>query len=546
MNPVSVVRERIEAGARQLSGVRRLASAGALPLRPDIAIRAALVGKRWGATVAAGVAMNTLRYPDEVALIDERGNLTWRELHRRTNALAHALAERGVTAQAAVAIMCRNHRGFVETMIATSKLGADAVFLNTGFAGPQLGEVLEREDVTLAVYDEEFVAVFDEAGFDGHRLVAWTDGESDIETLDAVIAGCSDGDLAPPGKPGRTIILTSGTTGTPKGAQRDAPKAPLSEVGTALSRIPLRAREPIVIGPPVFHGLGYGFLGFSLLMAAPAILRREFDAEQLLADVARHRATTVVVVPVMLHRVMELPESTRQRHDTSTLRVVVCSGSALPVELADRVLDAFGDVLYNFYGTTEAAWAAVATPDDLRAAPGTVGRPPDGTRIVLLDDNDNEVPRGEHGRIFVGNDLVFEGYTGGENKDFVDGLVSTGDVGWFDDDGRLFVEGRDDDMIVSGGENVFPGEVEELLATHDAVSEVAVVGVDDDEMGQRLAAYVVPAGGAKPDPDELKSFVKSKLARHKVPRDIELVDELPRTETGKTLRRELRETADSS
>jgi fatty-acyl-CoA synthase len=306
-----------------------------------------------------------------------------------------------------------------------------------------------------------------------------------------------------------------------------------------LSRIPLRAREPIVVGPPLFHGLGYGFIGFSLMMAAPALVRRRFDPEQTLADIARHRATTMVVVPVMLRRILELPEAVRRRYDTSSLRVVVCSGAALPTELAERFLDEFGDVLYNFYGTTEAAWAAVATPTDLREAPGTVGRPPEGTRIVLLDDNNNEVAPGEHGRIFVGNDLLFEGYTGGDNKESVDGLVSTGDVGWFDDDGRLFVEGRDDDMIVSGGENVFPGEIEEFLVGHEAVREVAVIGVDDDEMGQRLAAFVVPAEGTQPDPDALRSFVKENLANYKVPRDIEVVDELPRTETGKILRRKL-------
>jgi acyl-CoA synthetase (AMP-forming)/AMP-acid ligase II len=525
---------------KQVSGARALARAGAVPLRPDIVVRSALAARRWGATVAAGVVMNAMRYPGAVGFIDDRGALTWRELQQRSNALAHAFSERGLKAGQAVALMCRNHRGFVDAMLAASKLGADAVFLNTGFAGPQLREVLQREEVTLAVYDEEFADVFAEAAFDGPHVVAWREDSAD-ESLDDLIASSDDADLAPPPRPGRTVILTSGTTGTPKGARRDAPSNPLSEVNAALSRIPLRAREPIVVAPPLFHGLGYGFVGFSLMMAAPALVRRRFDAEQTLADIARHRATTMVVVPVMLRRILELPEAVRRRYDTSSLRVVVCSGSALPTELAQRFLDEFGDVLYNFYGTTEAAWAAVATPTDLREAPGTVGRPPDGTRILLLDDDNNEVARGEHGRIFVGNDLLFEGYTGGDNKDFVDGLVSTGDVGWFDENGRLFVEGRDDDMIVSGGENVFPGEVEELLATHDAVREVAVVGVDDDEMGQRLAAFVVPADGAKADADGLRSFVKENLANYKVPRDVEIVEDLPRTETGKVLRRELRE-----
>ena len=541
MNSIGAARDLAASMRKQVSGARALAGAGALPVRPDVLAQTALAARRWGATVAAGVVMNARRYPDDVAFIDERGARTWREMHLRSNALARGLAERGVQPRQAVALMCRNHRGFVDAMLAVSKLGADAVFLNTGFAGPQLREVLEREEVVAAVYDEEFGETFDNAGFDAPRLLAWTDADDvKADTVDDVIDAADDSDLRPPDRPGRTVILTSGTTGTPKGAQRDAPSNPLAEVSAALSRIPLRAREPIVVGPPLFHGLGYGFIGFSLMMAAPALVRRRFDPEQTLADIARHRATTMVVVPVMLRRILELPDATRRRYDTSSLRVVVCSGAALPRELSERVLEEFGDVLYNFYGTTEAAWAAVATPTDLREAPGTVGRPPEGTRLVLLDDDDKQVPPGEHGRIFVGNDLLFEGYTGGDNKDFVDGLVSTGDIGWFDDDGRLFVEGRDDDMIVSGGENLFPGEVEELLATHDAVREVAVVGVDDDEMGQRLAAFVVPANG-KPDPEDLRSFVRHNLANYKVPRDIEIVDELPRTETGKVLRRRLTE-----
>src|SRR4051812_31393187 len=392
MNPVRAARDLAASAAKQLSGARALAGPGALPVRPDVLVQTALAARRWGATVAAGVVMNAMRYPDDVAFIDDRGALTWRELHLRSNALARVLAERGVRPRQAVALMCRNHRGFVDAMLAVSKLGADAVFLNTGFAGPQLREVLDREEVVAAVYDEEFGEVFDKAGFDGPRLLAWTDAdEVEADTVDDVIDATDGSDLRPPDRPGRTVILTSGTTGTPKGAQRDAPSNPLAEVSAALSRIPLRAREPIVVGPPLFHGLGYGFIGFSLMMAAPALVRRRFDPEQTLADIARHRATTMVVVPVMLQRILELPEAVRRGYDTSSLRVVVCSGAALPTELAERFLDEFGDVLYNFYGTTEAAWAAVATPTDLREAPGTVGRPPEGTRIVLLDDNNIEV-----------------------------------------------------------------------------------------------------------------------------------------------------------
>jgi acyl-CoA synthetase (AMP-forming)/AMP-acid ligase II len=223
---------------------------------------------------------------------------------------------------------------------------------------------------------------------------------------------------------------------------------------------------------------------------------------------------------------------------------VPVSGSALPGAISDKWMDHFGENLYNLYGSTEVAWATIATPQDLREAPGTAGRPPRGTVVKLLDDEGREVPPGETGRIFVGNEMAMDGYTGGGGKQVVAGLMSSGDLGHFDPQGRLFVAGRDDEMIVSGGENVFPREVEDLLARHDAVADVAVVGVEDEEFGQRLRAFVVVESGRAPSADELKDHVKANLARYKVPREIVFIEELPRNATGKVLKRELREHED--
>jgi acyl-CoA synthetase (AMP-forming)/AMP-acid ligase II len=246
------------------------------------------------------------------------------------------------------------------------------------------------------------------------------------------------------------------------------------------------------------------------------------------------------MVPVMLKRILDLPEETHRRYDTSSLRTVAVSGSALSGELANRFMDEFGDILYNLYGSTEVAWVSIATPRDLRRAPGTAGRAPPGTEIRIVDDEGLEVLPGETGRIFVRNSAPFEGYTGGGSKEVIDGFMATGDVGHLDDAGRLFVEGRDDDMIVSGGENVFPQEVEELLEARGDVREAAVIGVEDAEWGQRLKAFVVPRAG-EPSEEELKEYVRRNLARYKVPREIELLDELPRNQIGKVLKRELRE-----
>jgi acyl-CoA synthetase (AMP-forming)/AMP-acid ligase II len=226
--------------------------------------------------------------------------------------------------------------------------------------------------------------------------------------------------------------------------------------------------------------------------------------------------------------------------------VIAASGSALPGELATKTMDAFGDVLYNLYGSTEVAWATIATPADLRAAPGTAGRPPRGTIVRLYDEQGELVTKpAETGRIFVGNEMLFEGYTGGGGKDVIDGLMATGDVGHFDEEGRLFVDGRDDEMIVSGGENVFPREVEDLIADHAAIDEVAIIGVEDEQFGQRLKAYAVKTKGGKVDEAELKAYVKKNLAGYKVPREIVFMDELPRNATGKVLKRELLEQHDN-
>jgi fatty-acyl-CoA synthase len=276
-----------------------------------------------------------------------------------------------------------------------------------------------------------------------------------------------------------------------------------------------------------------------LPLAATMVLRRRFDPEDAIRAVAEHRARTLVVVPVMMQRILELDPAVRARYDLSSLRVTAASGSALPGELATTWMDEIGDNLYNLYGSTEVAWATIATPEDMRAAPGTAGRPPHGTMLRIVDERGRELPQGETGRIFVGNEMTFEGYTGGGDKERLDGLLSSGDVGHFDAAGRLFIDGRDDEMIVSGGENVFPREVEDLLADHEAVAEAAALGVDDEEFGQRLRAFVVTREGADVSEDELKVYVKKNLARYKVPREIVFLDELPRNATGKVMKREL-------
>jgi acyl-CoA synthetase (AMP-forming)/AMP-acid ligase II len=511
------------------------------PERPDHLWNTARALLRFGTTPAAGYTASARNFPDEAAIVDELGTLSFREVDERTNALAHALRAEGLRAGDNVAVMCRNHRGWIDAVVACSKLGANALFLNTAFSGPQLADVAKREKPKAVVYDHEFEEVLHDASRRRKRFIAWhepEDGKVSDPLLDELIDRGDPSGVTPPGQQGRAIILTSGTTGTPKGAERSMPKT-VDPIASLLSVIPLRARERTMIAAPLFHAWGFANWALGISLASTVVLKRKFDEEATLSLTAQHECTALVVVPVMIQRILELDDEILDRYDLSKVKAFPVSGSALPGALSDRWMDHFGENLYNLYGSTEVAWATIATPRDLREAPGTAGRPPRDSVVKIYSEDGKPVEPGESGRIFVGNAVQFEGYTGGGNKDEIDGLLSSGDVGHFDDDGRLFIDGRDDDMIVSGGENVFPAEVEDLLMGHSNVADVAVFGVEDEKFGQRLKAVIVKRGELSEK--QVQDYVKKNLAGYKSPRDVVFVDELPRTSTGKVLKRELQD-----
>jgi len=525
--------------SRTLEAFQVLSQAGFLS--PSFLRSLAGATRKYGSTSATGFHAAAQRNPEGVALIDEAGEMTFAELDRSTNAIARALAAAGVRAGDGVGLFARNHRGFVQAQAALDKLGANTLLLNTGFAAPQLKEVCKREGTQVILYDEEFRPMVEEGAGHLTRFVTWAEGPAEEKTLRDLAAEHPGDVVESPSQQGRVTVLTSGTTGTPKGAQRTVKRQGLDTFVGLFGRMPLRVGTRTLIAAPTFHSWG----GFHLLIAAQLgctiHLQRRFDPESTLQAIQRHRPHVLAVVPVMMQRILDLGPEVIGRYDTSSLELVCASGSALPGELALRWMDQFGDHVYNFYGSTEVAQASIAMPDELRAAPGTAGRPPRGTIVKILDEQGQEVPPGQTGRIFVANENQFEGYTGGGNKEVIDGLMSSGDVGHFDENGLLFVDGRDDDMIVSGGENVFPREVEDLLADHEDVVEAAVIGVPDTEFGQRLKGFVVAKSGAAADEAALKTYVKNNLARYKVPREIVFLDELPRNPTGKVLKRVLAE-----
>lgn len=528
-NPVSDTAYRLKV-FRQIGLIK--------PTLPHKLAKMGLEFIKWGPSFPSGVGIIAARHPHQLAVIDDAGEITWSELRAKINQLSHALQERGVGAGDSVALLARNHRNFIIAMVAIMQLGGRVLLLNTMASGSQLAELTERENAKLILLDEEFLAVGEAAGRD-KLLLTWADSQNpEIATIDDVMASQPTSATAKPKRSGQVIIFTSGTTGLPKGAKREEPDG-LDPMITFFGAIPYRGNSTVVLASPLFHSWGLINFGFGLMTSPTYVLRRRFSAEQVLKDIEKYRADALVVVPLMMQRMVDVDQDVIQATDVSSLRITAASGSALAGDLATQFMDTFTDSVYNFYGATEVGWATIASPEDLRAAPGTAGRPPWHTTVKILDADGNELSQGATGTIYVGNDMPFGGYTDGNTKKFAGDLMSTGDLGHFDADGRLFVSGRDDDMIVSGGENVFPRELEDALSTHPDIADCVVTGVPDETFGQALAAYVVTREGATLTHEEVVVFAKDRVARFAVPKATVFLDELPRNPTGKVMKRDL-------
>jgi acyl-CoA synthetase (AMP-forming)/AMP-acid ligase II len=544
---VNKLQQYVERGANELHYLRKIIESGAFGLEPPQNYAAVVADiAKWG-EFGMLPSHNARRAPNRAALIDEEGTLTYRELDEAAHAVANGLLAKGVRGGDGVAILARNHRWFVIANYGAARVGARIILLNSEFSGPQIKEVAEREGAKVIIYDDEYTKAVSKAEPTLGKLRALgvnpdadePSGSTD-ETLEELIARSSRAPAPKASRHASIIILTSGTTGTPKGANRSTPPT-LAPVGGILSHVPFKAGEVTSLPSPMFHALGYLHATIAMFLGSTLVLRRKFRPPLVLEDIEKHRATAMVVVPVMLSRILDALEKLDTKPDLSSLKIVFVSGSQLGAELATRALKDLGPVIYNMYGSTEIAFATIAGPKDLERNAATVGPVVKGVKVKIFDDNGNELPQGEVGRIFVGNAFPFEGYTGGGHKQIIDGLLSSGDVGYFDEHGLLYVSGRDDEMIVSGGENVFPAEVEDLISGHPDVVEATAIGVEDKEWGHRLRAFVVKKQDASVDEDTIKHYVRDHLARYKVPREVVFLEELPRNPTGKILKRELRE-----
>jgi fatty-acyl-CoA synthase len=491
-------------------------------------------------------AQNT---PDKIALVDRGRSYTFRELDETADRIARGLVARGAQKGASGVLMMKNRAEFFLLQVAIARIGGAAVSVSWRSTPEELVYLVDHCGATFVFADHDVLDVVERALPNLPR----------VKPESVFVVGGDDPRFAPlralerEGEPladetenAAVVIYTSGTTGKPKGAVRKFPKETMQQALRTVALTPMRHDDIHLAVCPLYHSTAFGFSTLSFLLGATVVLLEEFRPEAFLDAVERHGITMTTLVPTMLHRILALPPEVRRRYDTSSLRTIVTCGAPLPGPIATAALDAFGDILYNFYGATETGLVTLAGPAELRKYPTTIGKAIPGNTVLLLDDDGNPVPPGQVGELFVRSPLLVEGYhknaeaTAQSQKQQA---FSVGDLARMEPDGCIFIEGRKRDMIISGGVNVYPAEVEQCLEDHPGVAEAAVIGVPDNEWGERVRAFVV----AKPDhPEpvdeaELRAYCKRKLAGPKNPRDFVFLETLPRNPTGKVLKRDLRD-----
>ncbi|MFC9898290.1 AMP-binding protein [Nocardia sp. NPDC127579] len=512
----------------------RVLGTGIVSSRPDRALRQSLRLVCQGFTPSGGFAVAAARSPDRLALVDHWGACSYAGIDRRARTLACALSRLGFGRRDTFGLLARNHIETVECLVAAGRLGADVVLLDAGLSPRRIAQIAARGGLSAVFVDGDLEALVSEVHPD--VVVFSTDGASSVPgrvaVEDMIVAGRKRSRA--PRRSGRIVVLTSGSGDSPKGAWRSRSKG-FAAVAAIRSRIPFRTGETMLITVPLTHSWGLVALQAGVALRATIVLPDFADAEECLRQIAIQGVTVLVTAPAMLRALLDLPVEVLTRYDISSLRMVVSCGAPLAGATVLRFLGVFGDILYNVYGSTEASVVSVADPVDLRISPETVGKPPRGTTVAALGPDRQPVPIGAVGRIFVRNHWLFDGYVDAVPPDDCDGLLDTGDLGYLDVSGRLFLLGRADETIRARGGTVFARPIEEALEMLPQVREAAVLGIPDDDLGQRLTAFVVCGGGL--DPEAIRHYLRHRLGRRFVPHEVNFLNALPRSGTGTVLKR---------
>ena len=496
--------------------------------------------------------------PDKLALtgLDASGErrLTYDQLRREINQLAHGLGELGVRPGDRVALMMPNCVEYMITHLALFTCGGSAVHVGYRLKSQEIAHILGNARPTVVIVhhdyrDEMHAARVESGGPPDTQVIVVGAHDRPVAggtTYEALLARQDDRNPPRWGKSreGSTIVYTSGTTGNPKGATRPLRGTDLTTGLQFMTRVGMSHDDRHLAVCPMYHSAAPAMAGMAYTIGGSVVILDRFDAENVLAVIERERITCSFMVPTMLRRLAELPAEVRARHDTSSLRWILSGAAALSTDTAVRFQDAFGPILYNFYGSTETGLVTLAEPEHHAAHPGTIGRALFGNDIRFLDEHGREVPTGEVGELYVQNGMLVEGYYGdrqASQEALHDGYFSVGDMGRVDAQGFYYLASRKRDMVISGGVNIYPREIENLLDDHPDIVEVAIIGVPDEEWGESLEAFVVCRPGAELSEADVIQICRDNLASYKRPRRVHFVDELPRNPTGKVLKRTLRE-----
>jgi fatty-acyl-CoA synthase len=491
--------------------------------------------------------------PERTALIYRDQRYSYRELDAQMDVVAAALHARGVGAGDAVVLMLKNCPEFLMMQGGAGRVGAAAVSASWRSTAKELAYLLDNcaaralvIDASVAAVAREVVPRFEQRLQGRVFVVGEGAAEAGFSSYEGLVRGGHAGDK--PSYPARddearVVIYTSGTTGKPKGAVRSFGTRGGDVIMRFFAETGMRYGQTHLAVCPLYHSTAFGFVNLSFVLGSTVVLLDGFEPELVFDAIERHRVEHVALVPTMLHRLLAAGAEARQRRDLSSLRAIFTGGAPLAGPLAKRTMDAFGDILFNFYGSTETGLVTVATPQELRRAPGTIGHALAGNALRLLQPDGRQAPAGHPGELYVKNGNLVDGYHGNEEATAASmraGYFSVGDIAVQNDEGLYFLKGRKHDMIISGGVNVYPREVEVVLLGHEAVAEAAVVGVADEEWGERVCAFVALHEDEHCDEAELLAACRATLSGPKCPREIVFVDALPRNPTGKVLRRELR------